>query len=50
MTALGQRMIEDMQLRGLSPKTQRAYVRTVWQLAEYYHRFPDQVGEEESRA
>ena len=27
MTPLRQRMIEDMQLRGLSPKTQQAYVR-----------------------
>ena len=26
MTPLRQRMIEDMQLRGLSPKTQAAYV------------------------
>ena len=50
MTPLRQRMIEDIQLRGLSPKTQRAYVRAVRQLAEYYHRSPDQIGEEELRA
>jgi integrase/recombinase XerD len=50
MTPLRQRMIEDMQLRGLSPKTQRAYVRVVRQLAEYYNRSPDQISEEELRA
>jgi site-specific recombinase XerD len=43
-------MIEDMQLRGLSPKTQQAYVRVVRQLAEYYTRSPDQISEEELRA
>lgn len=35
MTQLRQRMIEDMQLRGLSPRTQEAYVRAVRQLAEH---------------
>ena len=50
MTPLRQRMIEDMQLRGLSPKTQRAYVRVVRELAEYYSRSPDQISEEELRA
>lgn len=49
MTPLRQRMIEDMQLRGLSPKTQRAYVRAVRALAEYYNRSPDQISEEELR-
>ena len=34
-TALRQRMIEDLQLRGLAPKTQEAYVRAVRQLAAY---------------
>jgi integrase/recombinase XerD len=50
MTPLRQRMIEDMQLRGLSPCTQRAYVRVVHELAEYYHRSPSQISEEELRA
>lgn len=49
MTPLRRRMLEDMQLRGLSPKTQQAYVRTVRQLAEYYGRSPDQITEEELR-
>jgi site-specific recombinase XerD len=42
-------MIEDMQLRGLSPRTQEAYVRAVRYLAAYYNKSPDQIGEEELR-
>lgn len=49
MTPLRQRMIEDMQLRGLSEKTQESYVRAVRQLAEYYAKPPDQISEEELR-
>ena len=49
MTPLRQRMIEDMQLRGMSKRTQDAYVRVVQQLAEYYGKPPDQISEEELR-
>jgi integrase len=42
-------MIEDMQLRGLSERTQEAYVQVVRQLAGYYHKSPDELGEEELR-
>jgi len=42
-------MLEDMQLRGLSARTQEAYARAVWQLAAYYHRRPDQLTDEELR-
>ena len=42
-------MLEDMQLRGLSARTQQAYARAVWQLAQHYHRSPDQLSEEELR-
>ncbi len=31
MSPLQQRMLEDMQLRGLSARTQEAYARAVWQ-------------------
>jgi len=41
MTRLRQRMIEDLQLRGLSEKTQDAYVRAVRQLSEHYGKSPD---------
>lgn len=49
MTALRQKMIEDMQLHGLSARTQDSYVRAVRQLAAHYHKPPDQIGEEEFR-
>ena len=42
-------MIEDMQLRGLSKKTQESYVRAVRQLAEHYGKSPDRINEEELR-
>src|ERR1051325_2761194 len=42
-------MLEDMQLRGLAPATQHAYLRAVQQLAEYYGKSPDQITEEELR-
>jgi hypothetical protein len=49
MTPLRQKMIADMQLRGLSARTQESYIRVVRQLAEYYHKPPDQVSEAELR-
>ncbi len=49
MTPLRQRMIEDMQLRGLSGRTQEAFVAAVRQLAEHYGKSPDQIGDEEPR-
>ena len=49
MTPLRQRMLEDMQLRGLSPKTQGLYIWGVSLLAQYYDRSPDRISEEELR-
>ena len=49
MTELRKRMIESLQLRGLSARTQESYVRAVRQLAEHYHRSPDLITEEELR-
>ncbi|HEV8129630.1 MAG TPA: site-specific integrase [Acidobacteriota bacterium] len=49
MTPLRQRMIEDMQLRGFSARTQECYVAAVRPLARHYHRSPDQLGEEDLR-
>jgi site-specific recombinase XerD len=48
-TALRQRMLEDLQLRGLSARTQECYTRAVRQLAEHYRKSPDQISEEELR-
>ena len=49
MTELRKRMIECLQLRGLSARTQESYVRAVRQLAEHYHKSPDLISEEELR-
>jgi integrase/recombinase XerD len=49
MTPLRQRMIEDMQLRGFSSRTQEAYVYAVRKLAGHYGRSPDRITEEEVR-
>ena len=49
MTALRQRMLEDMQLRRFSPHTVEAYLRAVSQLAQFYKRSPDQLSKEEVR-
>jgi integrase/recombinase XerD len=46
---LRERMIEDMQLRGLAERTQDSYVGSVRQLAEYYDKSPAQVSEAELR-
>jgi hypothetical protein len=49
MTALRRRMREDLQLRGLAPKTQQCYLEAVKHLAQYYRRAPDQLSAEEIR-
>lgn len=43
MTALRQRMIEDMRLRGFSTSTQRVYLHYVTEYARYFWRSPDQL-------
>ena len=49
MTPLRQRMMEDLQLRGLAAKTQDSYLRAVRQLVEHYHKSLDLITEEELR-
>ena len=49
MTELRKKMIECLQLRGFSERTQEAYTRAVRQLAEHYHKSPDLITEEELR-
>ncbi|MDY0040230.1 MAG: site-specific integrase [Desulforhabdus sp.] len=49
MTELRRKMAEEMQLRGLSPQTQQSYIDAVRGLAKFYHRPPDQLGQEEIR-
>jgi integrase/recombinase XerD len=49
-TPLRQKLMEDLQLHGLSSRTQAMYVLAVQQLAGYYRKSPDQISEEELRA
>jgi integrase/recombinase XerD len=50
MTPLRQRMLEDMQVRNLSPHTQRAYVENVAKFARHFGQSPAVLGPEEIRA
>lgn len=48
-TALRRRMLEDLQLAGLSERTQEAYLRAVRQLADHFHTPPDRLSEQQVR-
>jgi site-specific recombinase XerD len=50
MTPLRQQLIEELVLRGMSPRTQEAYIHQVYQLAKYYHQPPDQLSDQQVRA
>lgn len=43
MTPLRQRFIEDMQLRGLAPTTQRSYIHYAAEFAKYFNASPDRL-------
>ncbi|UUZ74925.1 site-specific integrase [Polaromonas sp. P1(28)-13] len=49
VSPLRQRMIEDMRMRKLSPKTQTAYIRAVRRFAGYLGRSPDTASVEDLR-
>ena len=48
-TSLRQRMLQDLQIAGLSERTQEAYLRVVRQLADHFHTPPDQLSEQQVR-
>ncbi len=50
MTTLRQRMLEDMRVRNLSPKTQEIYVGLVARFARHFRKSPELLGPEEVRA
>jgi integrase/recombinase XerD len=50
MTPIRQRMIEDMQVRNLSPHTQASYVQQVSLFARYFSKSPELLGPEQIRA
>jgi integrase/recombinase XerD len=43
MTPLRQRFIEDMQLRGLAPTTQRSYIHYIAEFAKYFNKSPEHL-------
>jgi site-specific recombinase XerD len=43
MTPLRERFIEDMQLRGLAPTTQRSYIHYVADFARFYNKSPEDL-------
>lgn len=49
MSELRQRMVEEMQLRRYSPRTQEGYVSWVSRLAQHYGKSPEQISTEEVR-
>ena len=50
MSALRQRLIEDLQVRNYSPRTVEAYVAAVVKLTKHFRKAPDQLTSEELRA
>jgi site-specific recombinase XerD len=49
MTVLRQQLIQELVLRGMSDRTQEAYVHQVYQLAKYYRQPPDQLSDQQLR-
>jgi site-specific recombinase XerD len=49
MTALRERMLEELRLRNFTPRTIRTYTATVADFARYFHQSPDKLGPEHVR-
>jgi len=49
ISPLRRRMIEDMTIRKLAPKTQASYIRAVWNFTMFFGRSPDQASAEDLR-
>ena len=49
VSPLRQRMVEDMNLRNLAPRTQEAYIRGCKKLAAFLRRSPDTATAEDIR-
>ncbi len=50
ITPLRQRMLDALQLRGMSERTQESYIEAVARLARHYHRSPDLLSADEVQA
>ena len=49
MTQLRKKMLEDMKLFGLSERTQETYIYAVSKLAQYFHKSPDLISDDQLR-
>lgn len=47
MNTLREKMLAELQLRGITPRTQTAYLREIDKLENYFNRSPEELGEEE---
>lgn len=47
MNTLREKMLAELQLRGITPRTQTAYLREIAKLENYFNRPPEELGEEE---
>lgn len=49
MSTLREKMLADLQLKGLTPRTQKIYLREVRNYAKYFGKSPEELGEKELR-
>lgn len=47
MNTLREKMLAELQLRGITPRTQTAYLREIAKLENYFNKPPEELGEEE---
>jgi integrase/recombinase XerD len=47
MNTLREKMLAELQLRGITPRTQTAYLREIAKLENYFNKSPEDLGEEE---
>ena len=47
MSALREQMLAELQLKGLTPKTQKIYLREVSNYAKYFGKSPEELGGKE---
>ena len=49
MSTLREQMLAELQLRGLTPKTQKIYLREVSNYVKHFKKLPEELGEKELR-
>lgn len=49
MSKLREQMLADMQLKGITPGTQKKYLREVSNFAKYFGKSPEELGEKGSK-